>query len=209
MVNSILDSTISTPRPLEHIVGPLPNSVFLHSLERSGSGPNLEKLITVHSSNLDYLITRLSGIVPNLEWLDVNQVSSLETFVSILISFDSTRKDHSHELTFLFVPPCQDRSLYTVLSQLPRLQTLRGVRFLDSNCEPASENTEVIRALVTACPNLQRISWYMGIQLDMNSGVIIERNGSHVTWSLRKKPRGVEGSLQTAWGERGCGSFQL
>ena len=83
-------------------MGPPPNDTFLDSLEHSGSGPNLEKLIMM-GSDLDHLITRLSSIAPNLEWLDVNQVSSLKTFVSIPISFDSTHKDDSHELTSLFV----------------------------------------------------------------------------------------------------------
>ena len=43
------------------------------SLERCGSGPNLDKLITLYNrgSDLGCLIIRLSGIAPNLEWLEI------------------------------------------------------------------------------------------------------------------------------------------
>lgn len=85
------------------------------------------------------------------------------------------------------------------------------MQFLSSSCEPASENTERIRALVTLCPNLRRIDWYIGNQLDMLLAVIIERNGSHGTWLLRRMERvkQIEGSVYTLWGARGQGSFEL
>jgi hypothetical protein len=66
---------------------------------------------------------------------------------------------------------------------------LLGMQFLSLSCEPASENTEPIRTLVTLCPNLRRIDWYIGNQLDMSLAVIIERNVSHGTWSLRRMDR--------------------
>jgi len=70
LAHSILGSTTSIPRPLEYIMGPRLNDAFLDRLEQSLSGPSLKKLTTVCSDDLNHLITRLSGIAPNLEWLD-------------------------------------------------------------------------------------------------------------------------------------------
>ena len=97
--------------------------------------------------------------------------------------------------------------MYPVFGQFPYLHTLLGVRFLDSKCEPASANTEVIRALVTAIPNLKRIDWDYLLRGD--STVIIERSGSHITWSVHHMIREVDGGVYMGWGERGCGNFQL
>ena len=47
------------------------NDAFLDSLEHSGSGPKLKKLDTVCKDDLKRLVTRLSGIAPNLDWLKV------------------------------------------------------------------------------------------------------------------------------------------
>lgn len=72
VANSILASTIAIPRPLKYIMGSLLNDVFLDSLEQCGSGSNLDRLITLYNGgDLGRLITRLSGIAPNLEWLDI------------------------------------------------------------------------------------------------------------------------------------------
>ncbi|KAF8801833.1 hypothetical protein BYT27DRAFT_7197718 [Phlegmacium glaucopus] len=183
VTKSILDSTIATPRPLECVMGPLLNDVFLDSLEQCGSGHNLKKLVTSCMCNpgdyFSHLITRLSVIAPNLEWLDVQVSGQI------------------------------DHTLYPVFGRLPHLRTIQGVEFISSTCEPASKNTEVIRALATVCPNLRRIDWYMGTLLDGRLAVIIERNGSHGTWSLRTMVRGIEGSVYTHWGEKGHGSFEL
>ncbi|KAF8805754.1 hypothetical protein BYT27DRAFT_7257988 [Phlegmacium glaucopus] len=183
VTNSILDSTIVTPRPLECIMGPLLNDVFLDSLEQCGSGHNLKKLVTSSTHNpsryFGRLIRRLSVIAPNLEWLGIKVSGQI------------------------------DHTLYPVFGRFPHLRTIQGVKFISSTCEPASENTEVIRTLATVCPDLRRIDGYMGTQLDGNLTVIIERNGSHGTWSLRRIVRGIEGSVFMRWGERGHGSFEL
>ena len=69
------------------------------------------------------------------------------------------------------------------------------MQFLSSSCEPASEITERIRALVTLswCPNLRRIDWYIGDQLDMLLPVIIELTepGRSVEWGERDKSKVV------------------
>lgn len=73
VANSVLGSTIAIPRPSKFIMGSLLNDVFLDSLERCGCGPNLDELITLYNrgSDLGRLITRLSGIAPNLELLEI------------------------------------------------------------------------------------------------------------------------------------------
>jgi len=46
----------------------------------------------------------------------------------------------------------------------------------------------------------------------IDAAVIIERSGSHITWSIRNMVREaveVEGGIYMGWGERGCGNFQL
>ena len=182
-------------------MSPMLNDAFLDSLEHSGSGPKLKKLKTACKDDLKRLVTRLSGIAPNLDWLQVN-TSSLRPIVSV-------PSDHSRVKIYL-VSRCQDRSLYPVFGHFPHLRTLLGVRFLDLECEPASKNTEVIQALVAAIPNLKRIDWYhLGTLLGRDSTVIIERSGSHITWSVRHRLREVEGGIYMHWGERGCGNFQL
>ncbi|KAF8812095.1 hypothetical protein BYT27DRAFT_7183093 [Phlegmacium glaucopus] len=140
VANSILDSTIATPRPLECIMGSLFNDLFLNSLEQCGSGPNLKTLVAscVYNpgSHFSHLITRLSAIAPNLEWLNVKVSGQI------------------------------DHALYPVFGRSPHLRTIQGA-------------------------------------------VIIERNGSHGTWSLRKMVKGIEGSVYTHWGEKGHCSFEL
>ena len=85
--SSILNCTTSIPRPLESIMGTSLNDTFLDSLAQCGSGPKLKKLAGVSGDDLEHLITRLSSIAPNLEWLEV-QISSLHPIVGIL--FDSS-----------------------------------------------------------------------------------------------------------------------
>ncbi|KAF8805753.1 hypothetical protein BYT27DRAFT_6654581 [Phlegmacium glaucopus] len=123
VANSVLDSTIATPRPLECIIGSLLNDDFLDSLEQCGSGHNLKKLVTSCTRNpggyFGHLITRLSVIAPNLEWLGIKVSGQI------------------------------DHTLYPVFGRLPHLRTIQGIKFISSTCEPASENTEVIRALAT------------------------------------------------------------
>ena len=99
--------------------------------------------------------------------------------------------------------------MYPIFGQLPYLRTLTGVRFIGSTCQSASENTEIIRALVAICPNLRRISWFIGNHFDMDSIVAIEHNGSRVTWYILRAWAGKEGSIDTNWGEMGHGSFEL
>jgi hypothetical protein len=86
---SILNCTTSIPRPLESIMGTSLNDTFLDSLAQCGSGPKLEKLAGVSGDDPKHLITRLSSIAPNLEWLEV-QFSSLHPIVGIL--FDSSHR---------------------------------------------------------------------------------------------------------------------
>jgi len=59
------------------------NDAFLDSLEHSGSGPKLKKLDTVCKDDLKRLVTRLSGIAPNLDWLQVNNTSILRPIVGV------------------------------------------------------------------------------------------------------------------------------
>ena len=58
------------------------------------SSPNLDKLITLYNggSDLGRLITRLSGIAPNSEWLDIrvkNKIVSLQSDSRIIDWQDS------------------------------------------------------------------------------------------------------------------------
>ena len=100
--------------------------------------------------------------------------------------------------------------MYPVFGQFPKLRILKGVRFIGSGRESASENNEKMRALIAICPNLRRISWFIGnFQFDLDSIVVIERHGSHVTWYLVKAWAGREGSIATSWGEGSHGSFEL
>ena len=96
--------------------------------------------------------------------------------------------------------------MYPVFDQFPNLRTLTGVRFIGSRCQ---ENTEIMRALLFRCPNLRRISWFIGNLDTLDSIVAIERNGSHVNWCILRAWAGKEGKIDTNWGEMGHGSFEL
>ncbi|KAF8966504.1 hypothetical protein BDZ97DRAFT_1917604 [Flammula alnicola] len=183
ITHSILKSAVSVPRPLELISSAPFDDTFLDLLELSGSGPTLKKVSVEAENDLSHLITRLSDIAPNLQWLHLG---------------------HSEYLTTR-----TNRDLFPVFGQLPLLRTLQGIKFLSSACESPSENTEVVRALVKACPNIRRINWYMGNILDLSKDVIIERDGSHVIWSLRRMMGEREGPVDISWGERGQGTFEL
>ena len=99
--------------------------------------------------------------------------------------------------------------MYPVFGQFPNLRTLTGVKFIGSSCQSASENTEIMRALVVICPNLRRINWFIGDSVGLDSIVAIERNGSHVNWYILRAWDGNEGKIDTNWGEKGHGSFEL
>ena len=98
--------------------------------------------------------------------------------------------------------------MYPIFGQLPYLRTLTGVRFIGTTS--ASENTEIMRALVAICPNLRRINWFIGDHFDMDSIVAIEHNSrSLVKWYILRAWDGKESSIDTSWGEMGHGSFEL
>jgi hypothetical protein len=71
VIDSILSSPTSLPRPLVGILGAVLNDAFLDKLNDSGSGNTLEELRCTCRNDLKHLITRLSGIAPNLECLRI------------------------------------------------------------------------------------------------------------------------------------------
>jgi hypothetical protein len=93
VINSILNSPTSSPRPLEDILWVSLNGDFLDKLENSGSGTTLKELGCMCESNddLGHLITRLSGIAPNLECL---RITGFDTKVPVVsIGVDATPKN--------------------------------------------------------------------------------------------------------------------
>lgn len=93
VIDSILNSPTSLPRPLEGILGVSLNGVFLDKLENSGSGTTLKELRCRCESDddLSHLITRLSGIAPNLECLHMTGFDTRVPVVSIKV--DATSKN--------------------------------------------------------------------------------------------------------------------
>ena len=85
VIDSILNSPTSSPRPLEDILWVSLNGVFLDKLENSGSGTTLKELGCMCESNddLGHLITRLSSIAPNLEGLYIIDFDTIVPVVSI------------------------------------------------------------------------------------------------------------------------------
>jgi hypothetical protein len=93
VIDSILNSSTSLPRPLEVILGVSLDGVFLDKLENSGSGTTLKELRCRCESNddLGHLITRLSVIAPNLECLHIGGFDTKVPVVSIGV--DATPKN--------------------------------------------------------------------------------------------------------------------
>jgi hypothetical protein len=83
IIDSILNSLTSLPRPLEGILGAFLNGAFLDKLEESGSGTILKELSCECHDDLSHLVTRLSGIAPNLECLRISGLDTENPMVSI------------------------------------------------------------------------------------------------------------------------------
>ena len=85
VIDSVLNSPTSLSRPLESILGAVLNGVFLDKLNDSGSGATLKELRCEcsDSDDLCHLITRLSGIAPNLECLHITNLDTKIPMVSI------------------------------------------------------------------------------------------------------------------------------
>jgi hypothetical protein len=86
IIDSILNSPTSLPRPLESIIGAFLNETFLQKLEASGSGTILKDLGCKYLDRLRHSITRLSGIAPNLECLRIVGLDTENPMVSIGIN---------------------------------------------------------------------------------------------------------------------------
>ena len=82
VAHSLLDSATSIPRPLEYFTGSYFNDTLLEKLEQSGSGLHLKHFSVVWNGyvgpTLTHLITRLSRIAPNIEWLYLRFKSTLQ-----------------------------------------------------------------------------------------------------------------------------------
>ena len=78
IIDSFLNSSTSLLRPLGGIFGVLLNEAFLDKLNESGHGTTLEELRCEcrDNSNFSHLITKLSGIAPNLECLDITRLDT-------------------------------------------------------------------------------------------------------------------------------------
>lgn len=87
IIDSILNSSTSLPRPLERIFGAFLNGDFLDKLNECGSGTTLEDLRCEcrDNSDLGHLITRLSGIAPNLKCLCITDLDTRIPMVSIRV----------------------------------------------------------------------------------------------------------------------------
>jgi hypothetical protein len=186
----LVHSTIAVSRPLKFIMGSLLNDVFLDSLEQCGSGPNLDKLITLYNcgSDLGRLITRLSVAPTWSGW-----ISGSKTKLSAFISLPELLTDKS-----IWPVPTPTNAKGNAIPQFKLRASLRKIQ-------------NVFELSSTLCPNLRKMDWYIDNELDMLLAVIIERNGSHGTWSLCRMERGrqIEGSVYTLWGAVGQGSFEL
>ena len=83
IIDSILNSPTSLPRPLEGILGAFLNGAFLDKLNDSGSGTTLKELRCGCRDDLSHLITRLSGIAPNMECLRITDLDTKTPMVGI------------------------------------------------------------------------------------------------------------------------------
>jgi hypothetical protein len=104
--------------------------------------------------------------------------------------------------------PAQDFDVYSALASLPSLTTLLSVELMFGNKMPA-ENTATIRKLVSVCPKLRRLHWFMAPRVLSGSVVIIERNDKRVSWSLKLRVGDGESGPDNDWGEAGHGSFEI
>jgi len=180
-INAILESPVHTPRSLEMISGAALDKSFITLLQQSGSGATLKR-ICAKSCVDPGLVVKLAELAPGIEWLSLSYSGSPE---------------HVSGLDW-----------YSAIAHFPALTTFEGVKLLLSD-KSSSENSEILRALVKACPKLRRVPWYIANAGLSRSVVIIERNETTITWSLRAVLGDTEGDIDNDWGEKGKGSFEL